>query len=332
MPQERNLSYPLNEPAESLIRDWYEREPGRRRSRIGIPNAGLHVLEVFRHNWPLRERQYLTEGGGQVAGLSGPSGDIIVSRFNSNLRSLGTEAGRTSRSTPAAARRLAERLNALPRELVEEPAARAALADKMQLWIIHAVLAPQLKPDGDSSLSIDSGEPSELAVRRYLDQLGDVGMWKIGAARLLIAATEASGWIETAPHEERSRGTQASVVQIGDMSIILSEIPTFADLEACRAVLDVGNRCMLLTPENRSLASAQLLEAGGLRNVEVEAASRFVARLIDIASGFERHARDELVAKINSHLLGSRLGLIGDWKAGSQLRLDESHLGRLPPR
>ena len=89
---------------------------------------------------------------------------------------------------------------------------------------------------------------------------------------------------------------------------------------------------MLLTPEDRLLASAQLLEAVGLEKVEVEGASRLVARLIDIASGFESHARDELVAKINSSSLGSRLSLIGDWEAGPQLRLAALNLGRLPPR
>ena len=297
----------MNELALSLIFDWYQEEPGRRRSRIGIPNAALHVLEVFRDYWPLREGQFLTKGGGQVAGLSGVSGDVIVARFDSDLRSLGTEAGRTSRSTPAAARRLAERLNALPRELVEDPAARAALADKMQLWIVEEVLGPQLKLDDKRALSIDSGEPSERAVRRYLDRLAGDNLWKSGATRLLIAATEASGRPGTVPNPSRSRRTQASVIQLGDTSIILSELPTFADIETCKAILDAGTRCMLLTPEDRLLASAQLLEAAGLERVEVDGASRFVARLIDISSGFEGHARDELVAKINSHL----------WQVGS---------------
>ena len=225
----------MDELAASLICDWYEGEPGRRRSRIGIPNAALHVLEVFRDYWPLREGQFLTKGGGQVAGLSGVSGDVIVARFDSDLRSLGTEAGRTSRSTPAAARRLAEKLNALPRELAEDPAARAALADKMQLWIVEEVLAPQLKLDDQRMLSVDSGEPLERAVRRYLDRLAEDNLWKSGATRLLIAATEASGRLGTMTKPSRSRRTQASVIQVGDTSVILSELPTFADIETCKA-------------------------------------------------------------------------------------------------
>lgn len=291
----------LNDLAVSLIRDWYEEEPARRRSRIGIPNAALHVLEVFRHHWPLREGQFLTSGGGQVAGLSGISGDAIVGRYDSSLRSMGTEAGRTSRSTPAAARRLSDRLNALPRQTAIDPSTRAVMSDKMQLWIVEKVLAPQLRGDAGPTVSLNPREPLEHALRRYFDRLAD-RPWKQTASRLLVTAAEVAVRTETPVRWPERGRTERDALDLGDTSIVIAELPTFADVETCEAALAAGKRCLLLTPEDRLLASAQLLEAAGLSGVEVDSATRFVARLIDLACRFDVHVRQELIDEINQRL------------------------------
>ena len=285
----------------SLIGDWYEREPERRRSRIGIPNTALHVLEVFRVYWPLREGQYLTSGGGQVASLSGVSGDAIAARYDPTLRSMGTEAGRTSRSTPSAARRLAGRLNSLSRETATDPAARAALADMMQLWIVDNVLSPQLSQDSRLALTLKPGDPIQHALTSYMDALVDYS-WKQSATRLLAVAAEAAIPRDASTQDVERWNVQEGVINLGDTLIVVSELPTFAEIETCNAALATGMRCMLLTPHDRSLASAQLLEAVGLSSVEVESLTRFVARLIDVASGFESDVREKLVKEINQRL------------------------------
>lgn len=287
--------------AVSLISDWYEREPERRRSRIGIPNTALHILEVFRVHWPLREGQYLTSGGGQVAGLSGVSGDAIAARYDPTLGSMGTEAGRTSRSTPSAARRLAGRLNSLSRETATDPSARAALADMMQLWIVDNVLSPQLRQDARLVLTLRPSEPTEHALTRYVDAFAD-DTWKQSATRLLAAAAEAAIPHDVSTQGLERRNVQEGAIDLGDTSIIVSELPTFADIETCKAAIARGMRCLLLTPHDRSLASAQLLEAAGLSSVDVESLTRFVARLVDVASGFEADVREKLVKEIN-HVL-----------------------------
>ena len=286
--------------ATALIKDWYESEPERRRSRIGIPNAALHVLEVFRHHWPLREGQFLTTGGGQVVGLSGSSGDAIVARYTPSLRSMGSEAGRTSRSTPSAARRLAHRLNALSREMAADPTARASLADGMQLWIINEVLYPQL---GQHSrlpvLRLDPGEPTELVLEDYFHNLVDCS-WRQATTRLLTAIVAILP--KTSAGNSQRWTIHEGPITLGDTLVVVSELPTFAEIETCADALASGMRCLLLTPHERSLASAQLVEAAGLSRVEVDRATRFLARLIDVASRFEPDAREEMGRRINEAL------------------------------
>ena len=294
----------MNNLANSLISEWFEREPERHRSRIGIPNTALHVLEIFRRHWPLREAQFLTSGGGQVAGLSGVSGDAIVARYNASLRSMGTEAGRTSRSTPAAAHRLAERLNELSRQQASEPRQRAALADAMQRWLVEEVLAQQLIRDEKRLLILRTTEPLEHALNRYFEELAD-SSWRQAATRLLVAVIESVIQVRTLTLDRPSPKPTENTFSLGDISIVVSEIPTFADMETCEDILTMGKRCLLLTSEHRSLASAQLLEAAGLNLVEVDSATRFIARIIDVASGFEAHGREELMEKINKRLLAA---------------------------
>jgi hypothetical protein len=129
----------------SVVAEWYEAERlserPTRELAIGKANAGLIVLEHFRAHYPLTNSVYLSEGQGQVSGLSGASVRRIIRRFAPEVGSLGTEAGRTSRGTPAAAHRLAERLNALESEIGHPlPEDRTLLADTMQRWLIENVI------------------------------------------------------------------------------------------------------------------------------------------------------------------------------------------------
>ena len=291
----------MNDQSIALVRDWYDAEPMRTSSKIGIPNTGLHVLEVFRENWPLRETQYLTRGGGQVAGLSGASGDTIVQRYTRNLRSMGTEAGRTSRSTPAAARRLAERLNLLPPRIAADQATRTELANEMQRWIVEEVLTTQLR-SAKPAIEVRPGEPLGLALSRYFDDLPDDFPWRRSAARLLAAAVEVVTQGGKASQEAGPDLAPEGVLRLGDTTVVLSELPTLADVEACQTAVAAGMRCLLLTPDNRVLASAQLLKAVGCPNVEVDSTTRFVSRFVDTAGEFQTRGRDEFVAAINERL------------------------------
>ena len=291
----------MNEQPTDIVRQWHEAEPERARSRIGIPNTGLRVLEIFRRHWPLRENQYLTGGGGQVSGLSGAAGNEIVQRYAPELRAMGTEAGRTSRSTASAARRLAERLNSLPQEIGADAAARARLADQMQRWIVLEVLVAELRPV-ERRIAVRPGEPVERALCRYLDDPEDDRPWIRIAGRLLAATTEVVTEVARDHGDPVQRALPDNQIHLGDTTIVLAELPTLADVEVCQLAVEAEQRCVLLTREERVLASAQLLEAAGLEAVEVDSVSRFTARLIDTSAGFEPDRRDRLIAELNQSL------------------------------
>ncbi len=252
----------MNEQPADIVRQWHEAEPERDRSRIGIPNTGLRVLEIFRRHWPLRENQYLTVGGGQVSGLSGAAGNEIVQRYAPELRAMGTEAGRTSRSTTSAARRLAERLNDLPQEIGADAAARAHFADQMQRWIVLEVLTAELMPV-ERQIAVQPGEPVERALRRYLDDPEDDRAWIRIAARLLAATIEVVTEAAKGHGDPVQRAQPGNQVRLGDTTIVLAELPTLADVEVCQLAVEAEERCVLLTCEKRVLASASATGSSG---------------------------------------------------------------------
>ena len=138
-------------------------------------------------------------------------------------------------------------------------------------------------------------------MRRYLDDAQDPRPWLHVAARLLAAITEAVA----EPEERYERLVWAASAEgrfrLGDTTLVLSELPTLAQVEACRSAVEAEERCVLLTQDNRIVGSAQLLDAAGLTQVEVDSVSRFAARLIDVVADFDPERRDELIAEINEH-------------------------------
>lgn len=280
-----------------LIRKWYESEPDRRTSKIGIPNTALHLLEIFRSYWPLQEIHYLTRGAGQVATLSGASGDVIVARFATNLRSLGTEAGRTSRSTPGAARRFAKLLNQLSESEFKRPAARAQFADVAQRWIVNHILSSELSIV-PISLDADSGILS-VSIEISVNDLGERLTWRRAAAAILRAATDAA--YPTADAFRHSNNDNDAT--IGDTAFIVADLGSAEALERCRHALSMDMKCLLVVPQDRVVGSEQLVEAAGLSSsVEVEGVGRLVSRIIDSVSEFDPDSRRELLSKVAKQL------------------------------
>ncbi|MDP3209642.1 MAG: DUF4928 family protein [Rhodoglobus sp.] len=292
----------VTDAAVKLIAEWYEREPEAHRSRIGIPNTGLHVLEVFRVYWPLRESQYLTAGGGQVSGLSGPSGDAIAGRYVASLPSMGTEAGRTSRSTPSAARRLAERLNHLPPGLGQGPETRAAMADVMQRWIVEHVLVPEFRR-ARPTLRWGEREGLGSALRRYVAAAAEDEPWTHVALRLTAAVlSNLSDEFRPQIRTTVGRRSDDGDVWIGDVVVLISALPAYEDMALCRQALAGGRGCLLLVPADRVAASAQLLAAAGIDDTEVQALDAFLGGLVAVAARFDDRQARELIANVAASL------------------------------
>lgn len=282
--------------AVELIKDWYFSEPQRNSSRIGIPNAGLHVLELMRKYWPLRRNQYLTRGGGQVAGLSGPSGDIIVTRYRSDLESMGSEAGRTSRSTPGAATRLADLINGLPGNEMNTIEVRLSVASIMQEWIVENILADHLAP-APLRLKTNTGA-LEKGVMALINQLENRSDWTDGVSRLVEATIRSVFSIDDdLPTVATKTGPLGVEISLPSMRLLISAGPTTAVLD--QFVVGAGGHqdSLLLVPERRVVGTKQLLDiAGHLDQIEVWSPEQFVAQIVRCASLFninsiERNAR-----------------------------------------
>jgi len=289
-----------NDEAIAVVRGWYEAEPDRYRSRIGIPNAALHVIERFRTSWPLKDSHYLTHGGGQVSGVSGASGDLIVSRFASTARSLGSEAGRTSRSTPAAARRLATQLNRISAEDGSDPSRRSQIADVMQEWLVTNVLLKELARSNLPRISRPAGGVHAGQIEDWADRLAaQIDDWRRVATSILMAACEV-----VLPEKCRAStplenmGTNPDL-QIEDTALIVADIPTPWVFERCRAALSNDMLCVLIVPEKRLVGACQLAEAEGMSNsIDIDSLGRFVSGLVRQKAGFERASLRRLMAEI----------------------------------
>ncbi len=289
-----------NEKAISIVREWYEAEPDRYRSRIGIPNAGLHVIERFRANWPVRESHYLTPGGGQISGMSGASGDLIVARFATSARSLGSEAGRTSRSTPAAARRLAARLNRIHEEDGRDAGRRGQIADVMQEWLVTNVLLNELSRVSIPRVLLSERSAGVMQVEQWADLLtGQINDWNRAAVGILAASCDvllAEKHKIAAPLEDSEARAD---LQIEDTALIAADIPTPWVFKRCRAVLSNEMLCVLIVPEKRLAGACQLTEAEGLADsIDVESLGRFVIGLTRVKAGFGRAELRRLMSDI----------------------------------
>ena len=298
-----------------LVKVWYENEPERAKSRIGIPNAGLRVLEIFRQTWPLRERHYLTEGGGQVAGLSGAGGDAIIARFAPGLGSVGTEAGRTSRSTPGAARRLAKALNEIPKDEASSRQQRALLSDTMQRWIVQEVLAELLQPSlppVEVTLTVGSA----VALKRFVDAASVSFGW-YPTVRAMFAELGGRYFSDDFLETEED----GSQIWIADMAFLFGEIPTMSHAELARGIVRGRHQCTLIVPGNMVVGSRQLMSADGLgAMVDVHAAEDYLAVLIDCLASYGLQDKKQILMELTQSTQLRLRKELGDLGSGGGTR------------
>ena len=242
------------------LQEWYESQRSRLRRgqvAVGVANTGLVMIEHFRTAYPLTENQYLSPGQGQVSGLSGSRVRQILRRFG-EARSLGTEAGRTSRGTPGAARDLANRLNAFQAELREVDAdERGRLANTMQRWLIENPIS-EFFGRQRLEVELDPRQPMQVNIAAILQaaslrsQAGPVAQHLIGAKlqlrypRIRIANYSVS----TADAPSDRRGDY----EVGSTIFHVTTAPSNEVIEKCGGNLREQYRAILLVPADRVAA------------------------------------------------------------------------------
>ena len=284
--------------------EWYESQRSslrRGQVAVGVANTGLVVIEHFRTTYPLTEEDYLSPGRGQVSGLSGPGVRRILTRFG-ETRSLGTEAGRTSRGTPRAARDLAERFNALRRQLSTLSSEdRNRLADSMQRWLLENPIREfferqRLEVELDPRLPIRANVAAILQAAQGRKQAGPVAQHLVGAKlQLRFPRTRIPNYsVTTADTPSQRRGD----FELGNAVFHVTVAPGEAVIRKCHGDLSANYRPVLLVPDSSVAAASQMAENVGLgRRLWIASIESFVGQNVEEIAEFDgRRSEGELRA------------------------------------
>lgn len=252
----------LSELEQRLVRElrsWFGERRERLRDKdktIGLSCTGLLVIERLRTVFPLREEHFLSEGRGQVRGLSGRGASKILERLEGwEPRFLGTEAGRTSRGTPEAARLLADRLNATLEAhwagLSDEE--HSHLIEAMQLWLAKNPILEYFSREG-LDVELDVHRPLASNVARILSaakrrkQDGAVAQHLVGAKLALRfpALNVPNHSVSTADAPSNRPGD----FLIESTAFHVTVVPSIQVMEKCKRNLRQRYRVVLLVPDD----------------------------------------------------------------------------------
>lgn len=205
---------------------------------------------------PLKEASLLTEGGGQVSGLSGNAINKILKEYGEERR-VGTEAGRTSRGTPTLAKQYAAFLN-------EVSAGDTSLLQGIEQWWVERIVEYfntepfNLKYDSSKNLISMLEDLVEQAVRR---QQQSPGRTYVGAilqhlvgAKLELALPDNK--IEHHGYSVADKTARSGDYDLGDVSIHCTTAPQESLLLKCKANIQSGKRPIILT-SGKMIGSAE---------------------------------------------------------------------------
>lgn len=249
---------------------------------------------------PLDPDALITEGGGQVSGLSGNAiNKILLEHGVSN--SVGTESGRTSRGTPSLARAYAEFINELNRQGLGK------LNEIEAWWVARFVDYFNTEP---FKLNYDQSKTLGAVLRNVLDQAlerqrkspgktytGAVLQHLVGA-KLELALPEVkithNGFAVADAVSDRSGD-----FVIDDVIIHCTTAPTEALLKKCKTNLQSGKRPIILTISKMIGAAEGAAENLGIDGrVEIMDALQFLAANLYEMSLFKAAQRKITIEKL----------------------------------
>lgn len=259
---------------------------------------------------PLDPNTLVTEGGGQVSGLSGSAINKILLEYNVR-NSVGTESGRTSRGTPSLAQAYAKFLNELNRQGL------AKLDEIEAWWVARFVDYFNTEP---FKLNYDQSKTLGVMLRNLLDQAIErqrksPGKTYVGAVLQHLVGAK----LELALPEVKITHNGFSVADavsdrsgdfvIDDAIIHCTTAPTEALLQKCKANLQSGKRPIILTISKMIGAAEGAAESLGIDGrVEIMDALQFLAANLYEMSLFKAAQRkitiEKLVEKYNEIVSG----------------------------
>lgn len=228
---------------------------------------------------PIEPASLLTPNQGQVSGLSGSAINKILNEYGVT-RSVGTEAGRTSRGTVGAAQTYAQFLNTLHVK-------KLAHLDTIERWWVDRIIgffnSQPFKLNYDPSWTLRAmiQDLLDQAVKRQRESpgttyVGAVLQHMVGA-KLTLALPEIS-IIHHGFSVADAASARSGDFVIDDVAIHCTTAPTEALLAKCEANLQASVRPIILTV-GRGMEAAELMaETKGIAGrVEIMDAIQFLA-------------------------------------------------------
>lgn len=297
---DRAAAGPLRRFGHEIAKRWYEARAGSSR-QLGIPTTGLIMAEHLRRCYPLTRSDFLTPKGGQVARLSGRSGDRIVRNFVAHAPPLGTESGRTSRGTIEAAEDFANIVNNEPRFAGLNDSQRAEVCAGIQEWLVNEVFIPYWRTQR-LEFEFSSVETMEQNIARLLDAASQKGVQGV-VAQHLVGAKLQLRFPEIRIENHSYSTADAQTGRHGDFTINetvfhVTVAPSENVLRRCNRNLADNLRPVLLVPFGKVAAARQMAELQGIATrVWITSIEQFVAQNLDELGEFvEVEARKRLRA------------------------------------
>lgn len=268
------------------------------RGKLGL--ALVVTRKAKSNGFPIDMGSLLTPNQGQVSGLSGRAINKILKEYRVT-RSIGTEAGRTSRGTVGAAQEYAKFLNLLYSEQLID-------LDAIERWWVDRIIdffnsQPfKLNYDHSRTLRAMIQDLLDQAVKRQREApgttyVGAVLQHMVGA-KLNLALPET-----TIAHHGFSVADAVSARSgdfvIDDAALHCTTAPTEALLEKCQANLQVSVRPIILTIGKGIAAAEVMAETKGIAGrVEIMDAIQFLAANLYEISLFRTSERRITIEKL----------------------------------
>lgn len=279
---------------EAFITKAQQEAPRLFRNRLA---AMLVLTRKARESYPLGEDDFITRGGGQVKGLSGPAVQKILEEHGIE-RVLSSEGGRTSRGTVNFAREYAAFLNDLGGGALAQVwgAAKAAALESIEARLVELVKAhfatqklavqinPELSPTAMIAAILEAAKERQAEIPGST-ALGAVAQHLVGAKLALrFPAVEIANHPYTAADEQTAR---AGDFQVGDAVFHVTVAPGEAVVKKCAANMGADLRPVLVVPASKlAMAAGHAEQVGVEGRLDIYDLERFVSANLSEMAGF----------------------------------------------
>ena len=219
--------------------------------------VGLVMIEHMARAFPLEEKRYITQKGGQVSLLGGPRVKRALAAHG-ETRPFSSEAGRSSRGSIDHARQLADTLNNSPGAsayLSASEADQEEVRDALQGWVVEQMKGDYFDQQRIQA-EVDHTKPVKFAVKALLKAASVRGGTTSGAvAQHLVGAKLTLRFPDETVHNEGYTTADQQThrqgdFQIGDTAFHVTMRPSNSLISnRCRANLTAKFRPVVLVPE-----------------------------------------------------------------------------------